>query len=56
MLKRESELVPLIENPVDKVWGKQRPARVKNKVFPLTEKYSGRLNIVPEASITEPLC
>ncbi|KAL5476886.1 hypothetical protein ACEPAI_3072 [Sanghuangporus weigelae] len=40
--QRESELVPLIKNPVDEVWGSQRPARVKNKVFPLEVKYSGR--------------
>ena len=53
--KKESELVPLIENPVDKVWGTQRPARVKNKVFPLTEQYSGKLNVSPDVSSTESL-
>lgn len=38
---KESTLVPT-PNLVDKVWGKERPARPSNPVFPLEEKYSGK--------------
>ncbi|KAF9226237.1 Creatinase/aminopeptidase [Gyrodon lividus] len=37
----ESELVPLLENPIDIVWGSDRPQRPKNKVFALDIKYAG---------------
>ncbi|KAH0834715.1 peptidase M24, structural domain-containing protein [Lanmaoa asiatica] len=37
----ESELVPLLQNPVDIVWGSERPQRPKNPVFVLDVKYSG---------------
>jgi Xaa-Pro aminopeptidase len=30
------------ENLVDKVWGKERPERPSNTVFPLEEKYAGK--------------
>ena len=36
-----SELVPLSQNPVDVVWGSDRPSRPKNPVFALDVKYSG---------------
>jgi Xaa-Pro aminopeptidase len=36
-----SELVSLEQNLVDIVWGQERPARPKSKVFPLDTKYSG---------------
>ncbi|KIJ63046.1 hypothetical protein HYDPIDRAFT_182399 [Hydnomerulius pinastri MD-312] len=36
-----SELVPLLKNPVDSVWGPDRPQRPKNKVFELDVKYTG---------------
>ncbi|OAX39695.1 Creatinase/aminopeptidase [Rhizopogon vinicolor AM-OR11-026] len=38
---RNSELVSLQQNPVDIVWGKDRPIRPRNKVFPLDVKYAG---------------
>lgn len=38
---KESVLVPT-ENLVDKVWGKERPERPSNTVFPLEEKYAGK--------------
>ncbi|KAG9311846.1 Creatinase/aminopeptidase [Chiua virens] len=37
----KSELVPLSQNPVDIVWGSERPRRPKNPVFALNVKYSG---------------
>ena len=37
----KSELVPLSQNPVDIVWGSERPQRPKNPVFALDVKYSG---------------
>ena len=37
---KESHLVSLIDNLVDKVW-EDRPARPANDVFPLDIKYSG---------------
>ncbi|EJD05517.1 Creatinase/aminopeptidase [Fomitiporia mediterranea MF3/22] len=40
--QRNSDLVPINKNPVDDVWGSNRPPRVKNKVYPLEVKYSGR--------------
>ncbi|KAH8116027.1 Creatinase/aminopeptidase [Phellopilus nigrolimitatus] len=40
--KKDSELASLDKNPVDVVWGDDRPARIKNKVFHLDVKYSGR--------------
>ncbi|THH04905.1 hypothetical protein EW145_g5189 [Phellinidium pouzarii] len=39
--KKKSKLVPLGENPIDIIWGYDRPVRVKNKIFPLGIKYSG---------------
>jgi hypothetical protein len=39
---RNSELVSLQQNPVDIVWGKDRPIRPRNKVFPLDVKYAGQ--------------
>lgn len=39
---RSSELVSLETNLVDAVWGQERPARPKSKVFHLDVKYSGR--------------
>ncbi|KAG8216366.1 peptidase M24, structural domain-containing protein [Butyriboletus roseoflavus] len=36
-----SELVPLSQNPVDVVWGSERPQRPKNPVSVLDVKYSG---------------
>ncbi|KAF8120222.1 peptidase M24, structural domain-containing protein [Boletus edulis] len=36
-----SELVPLSQNPVDVVWGSERPQRPKNPIFALDVKYSG---------------
>jgi len=39
---KKSELVPLSKNPVDIVWGADRPARPHNPVFHLDEKYSGQ--------------
>ncbi|KIJ15105.1 hypothetical protein PAXINDRAFT_169294 [Paxillus involutus ATCC 200175] len=44
VLKRslgDSELVPLLKNPVDVVWASDRPQRPKNKVFVLDVEYSG---------------
>jgi Xaa-Pro aminopeptidase len=38
---RGSELISLDKNLVDIVWGQDRPARPKSKVFPLEIKYSG---------------
>ncbi|KAH7910665.1 peptidase M24, structural domain-containing protein [Hygrophoropsis aurantiaca] len=38
---RKSELVSLDQNPVDAVWGVERPARPKNKVFSLDVKFTG---------------
>ncbi|KAG1741526.1 peptidase M24, structural domain-containing protein [Suillus paluster] len=37
---RGSELVSLQQNPVDVVWGKDRPTRPQNSVFPLDVKYA----------------
>ncbi|KAF8555473.1 Creatinase/aminopeptidase [Imleria badia] len=37
----KSELVPLSPNPVDIVWGSQRPPRPQNPVFALDVKFSG---------------
>jgi Xaa-Pro aminopeptidase len=37
----KSELVHLSQNPVDIVWGSERPQRPKNPIFPLDVKYSG---------------
>ncbi|KAG8964115.1 hypothetical protein FRC03_002189 [Tulasnella sp. 419] len=37
-----SEIVPLTTNLVDQVWGEARPARPKNKVFPLDIEYAGK--------------
>ncbi|KAL5498588.1 hypothetical protein ACEPAH_1942 [Sanghuangporus vaninii] len=51
--QRDSELVPLVKNPVDEVWGSQRPTRVKNKVFPLEVKYSGRSSKEKVTSLRE---
>ncbi|KAJ3526017.1 hypothetical protein NMY22_g10335 [Coprinellus aureogranulatus] len=39
---KKSELVLLKSNPVDEVWGSDRPARPQNPVFHLDEKYSGQ--------------
>ena len=36
-----SELVPLLKNPVDVVWGSERPSRPKSPVFALDVKYAG---------------
>lgn len=38
---RGSELVSLQQNPVDIVWGKDRPPHPQNSVFPLDVKYAG---------------
>jgi len=38
---RNSELVSLQQNPVDIVWGKDRPIHPRNKVFVLDVKYAG---------------
>lgn len=38
---RSSELVALTQNPIDIVWGSERPQRPKNKVFVLDLKYAG---------------
>lgn len=38
---RGSELVSLQQNPVDIVWGKDRPPCPHNRVFPLDVKYAG---------------
>ncbi|KAG0707891.1 peptidase M24, structural domain-containing protein [Suillus ampliporus] len=38
---RGSELISLQQNPVDIVWGKDRPTRPQNSVFPLDVKYAG---------------
>lgn len=38
---RSSELVALTQNPVDIVWGSERPQRPKGKVFALDLKYAG---------------
>ncbi|KAI6131463.1 peptidase M24, structural domain-containing protein [Pisolithus croceorrhizus] len=38
---RDSELVTLTQNPVDIVWGTERPQRPKNKVFVLATEYAG---------------
>jgi len=40
--RRESELVPIVSNLVDPVWGKDRPAPLKNKTHTLDTKFSGR--------------
>jgi len=37
----ESTLVPT-SNLVDKVWGKERPSRPSNSVFPLEEQFTGK--------------
>lgn len=39
---KKSQLVLLKSNPVDEVWGTERPARPQNTVFHLDEKYSGQ--------------
>ncbi|TFK49276.1 Creatinase/aminopeptidase [Heliocybe sulcata] len=39
---KNSQLVPLEDNPVDQVWGNDRPKRPASKVFPLKLKYSGQ--------------
>ncbi|TFK22171.1 putative Xaa-Pro aminopeptidase P [Coprinopsis marcescibilis] len=39
---KKSQLVSLASNPVDIVWGKDRPARPHNAVFHLDETYSGQ--------------
>jgi Xaa-Pro aminopeptidase len=39
---KKSELVLLKSNPVDEVWGADRPARPQNPVFHLDEKYAGQ--------------
>jgi len=39
---KESELVPLDANLVDQVWGKERPPRPTNPIFPLEVKYAGK--------------
>ncbi|KAF9236072.1 peptidase M24, structural domain-containing protein [Melanogaster broomeanus] len=36
-----SELIPLLQNPVDIVWASDRPQRPTNKVFILDVKYTG---------------
>ena len=46
LIPKESELVPLSLNLVDEVWGKERPARPTNPVFPLDIKYAGTFGIV----------
>lgn len=38
---RNSELVALRQNPVDVVWGTERPQRPKNRVFVLDIEYTG---------------
>ncbi|KIM69481.1 hypothetical protein SCLCIDRAFT_1207910 [Scleroderma citrinum Foug A] len=38
---RSSDLVALTQNPVDIVWGSERPQRPKEKVFTLDLKYAG---------------
>lgn len=38
---RDSELVTLTQNPVDVVWGTERPQRPKNRVFALATEYAG---------------
>ncbi|KAH7924378.1 Creatinase/aminopeptidase [Leucogyrophana mollusca] len=38
---RKSELVALEKNPVDVVWGTERPERPKNQVFSLDVKFAG---------------
>ena len=40
-LKKGTELIPLDVNPVDIVWGNDRPPRPKNKIIPLDIKYAG---------------
>ena len=42
---KESELVYVEKNPVDIVWGDDRPARTKNTIFPLDVKYAGNTPI-----------
>ncbi|EPQ53720.1 Creatinase/aminopeptidase [Gloeophyllum trabeum ATCC 11539] len=42
LIPKKSQLVPIDMNLVDQVWGADRPARPKNKVFPLDIKYSGQ--------------
>jgi hypothetical protein len=42
---RKSELVSLKDNLVDIVWGKERPAQPRNKIFQLDIKYSGPLSL-----------
>ena len=44
--KKESKLIAVVENPVDKVWASDRPQRKKNNVFPLDVKYSGNGSIL----------
>jgi Xaa-Pro aminopeptidase len=41
LTESNSELISLEKNLVDIVWGQDRPARPKSKVFPLEIKYSG---------------
>jgi Xaa-Pro aminopeptidase len=42
---RNSELVSLQQNPVDIVWGKDRPIHPHNKVFSLDVKYAGQYDL-----------
>ncbi|KAI5120596.1 hypothetical protein M0805_008073 [Coniferiporia weirii] len=51
--KKSSELVALEKNPVDTVWGGDRPARVKNKVFPLDVKHAGKSSQEKIANLRE---
>jgi len=41
LAESDSKLISLEKNLVDIIWGKNRPARPKSKVFPLEIKYSG---------------
>ncbi|KIJ22785.1 hypothetical protein M422DRAFT_39923, partial [Sphaerobolus stellatus SS14] len=41
LASKQSELVPLSVNLVDEIWGKDRPARPSNLVFPLEVTYAG---------------
>ncbi|KLO14007.1 Creatinase/aminopeptidase [Schizopora paradoxa] len=40
--KRDSELVSVVSNLVDSVWGKDRPSPLKHAIHPLDNKFSGR--------------
>ncbi|KAF7797111.1 hypothetical protein EIP86_008303 [Pleurotus ostreatoroseus] len=51
---RESHLIPLTDNLVDKIW-EDRPARPANKVFPLDIKYSGEPHVEKISRLREEL-